>query len=49
MTFRVLQAAAPGVRLRLLDSFTWEDDSGATRIKYIVPREEHFLIPVTIY
>jgi len=37
------------VRLRLLDSFTWEDDSGATRIKYTVPREEHFLIPATIY
>ena len=37
------------VRLQLIDTYTWEDPNGPTRVQFDVPREEHFLVPATIY
>ena len=37
------------IRMQMVDSFTWEDPDGPTRVHYTVPREEHLLIPVDVH
>ena len=37
------------IRMQMVDSFTWEDPTGPTRVQYTVPREEHLLIPVDVH
>ncbi|MBL69755.1 MAG: hypothetical protein CMO74_15145 [Verrucomicrobiales bacterium] len=37
------------VRMQMVDTYTWEAQDGATRIRHSVPREEHFLIPMEIH
>jgi len=32
-----------------VDTYTWEDPNGATRVDFTVPRDEHFLIPAEIH
>ena len=34
------------VRMQIVDSYTWEDPNGPTRVQYTIPREEHLLVPV---
>jgi len=37
------------VRMRRVDTFTWEDPNGPTRVEFTVPRDEHLLIPAEIH
>ena len=37
------------IRMQMVDSFTWEDPDGPTRVQFTVPREEHLLIPVDVH
>ncbi len=37
------------VRMQMVDSYTWKDPSGPTRVQYTVPSEEHLLIPLEIH
>ena len=37
------------VRIQMVDSYTWKDPSGPTRVEYTVPSEEHLLIPLEIH
>ena len=37
------------VRLRVVDTLTWEDPNGPTRVDFTVPRDVHLLIPAEIH
>ncbi|MDP7051629.1 MAG: hypothetical protein QF600_06865 [Verrucomicrobiota bacterium] len=37
------------IRMQMVDSYTWKDPSGPTRVQYTVPSEEHLLIPLEIH
>lgn len=37
------------VRMQMVDSYTWKDPIGPTRVQYTVPSEEHLLIPLEIH
>ncbi len=37
------------MRLRSVDTFTWKDPNGPTRVEFTVPRDEHLLIPAEIH